>query len=836
MANGSNFEFGPFRIDAEQGALFRNDQPIALPPKDLGVLLVLVQNCGRIVTKEQLLAEVWPNSVIEEGNLARHIFNLRQALGDGENDTRHIETIPKRGYRFVAAVKTDPATPNNAVAMPVQKNHSRRGIYLTAALTVIAVLAGAGYFAFDGWQTANARREARAKALVDIAALIKKDQYGAAFTLAYPWIQAGNADPELTHLWHQVVLRIEPDVSEAGATVYFKPYNDFEGPWVLAGVTPFAKPVDAPRGPLRLKIEKPGFRTGYFVVSNPGLSLKSTAYPGARGVRPLTVSIPLTLSADASLPNEFVLVPHTDIPVILTGWATDFYARGERHDIPQFAIARTEVSNREFKEFVDAGGYDNPTYWEGLKFENGGRALSWNEARALFVDATHRPGPAGWRLSVYPEGQANFPVGGVSWYEAVAYARYRKLQLPTVHHWVRAAFTPNNAIFPTAQAISAHSRIRAATPVPVDTELAFGPWGTINTSGNVREWIWNFADGKALALGGAWTDPYGQYDHAYTTEPMNRSLEHGIRLMKNMDESPLPPKLLGPIHLVFDEPDVTREPVSSEAFTAMRFQFTATVPTPSEVLVTEVKRSDLWIAEEVELKFVDADSFFLYIMRPRNAKGRLHPVIYARGADCCDRLQPNRSSLDFLPEDIVLAGRALVLPIWQGSYERYTGPLSTDSKVATDRQRVRALDWHKDLVTALNYIETRQDMDIERTAFYGLSYGAMVIAPIAAAIEPRIKVVIFEACGLIHFQRLHPMLDAVNYLPRITIPALLIAGRFDHQMPLEKSQKRFFNLLGTPADKKSHVILDTAHGTRAAPNVVATVTTDWLDRYLGPVK
>jgi len=87
--------------------LLRDGQPVTLPPKDLETLLVLVERAGHIVEKEELLEKVWPGVFVEEGNLARHIFNLRQVLGDTEDGRKYIETIPRRGYRFVAAVRED---------------------------------------------------------------------------------------------------------------------------------------------------------------------------------------------------------------------------------------------------------------------------------------------------------------------------------------------------------------------------------------------------------------------------------------------------------------------------------------------------------------------------------------------------------------------------------------------------------------------------------------------------------------------------------------------------------------------------------------------------------
>ena len=111
------YQFGSYRLDAMERVLLRDGQPVTLPPKDLETLLVLVERAGHIVEKEELLDKVWPGVFIEEGNLARHIFNLRQVLGDSPDGRKYIETIPKRRYRFVAAVREDgePAAPHPPV-------------------------------------------------------------------------------------------------------------------------------------------------------------------------------------------------------------------------------------------------------------------------------------------------------------------------------------------------------------------------------------------------------------------------------------------------------------------------------------------------------------------------------------------------------------------------------------------------------------------------------------------------------------------------------------------------------------------------------------------------
>src|SRR5215510_3487354 len=104
------YEFDCFRLDCYEGVLLSEGRRLRLEPKDLEILLVLVENHGHTVGKEELLEKVWPGTFVEEGNLARHISVLRQVLSHGQNG-QYIETIPKRGYRFVAPVReVDPSS------------------------------------------------------------------------------------------------------------------------------------------------------------------------------------------------------------------------------------------------------------------------------------------------------------------------------------------------------------------------------------------------------------------------------------------------------------------------------------------------------------------------------------------------------------------------------------------------------------------------------------------------------------------------------------------------------------------------------------------------------
>ena len=103
--HGISYEFGEFRLDASQRVIFRSGRPVPLAPKVLETLLALVERGGTLVTKDELMARLWPDTFVEESNLTQNVFQLRKVLGEGQNGTNYIETVPRRGYRFVGEVK-----------------------------------------------------------------------------------------------------------------------------------------------------------------------------------------------------------------------------------------------------------------------------------------------------------------------------------------------------------------------------------------------------------------------------------------------------------------------------------------------------------------------------------------------------------------------------------------------------------------------------------------------------------------------------------------------------------------------------------------------------------
>src|SRR6185295_9818687 len=230
-----------------------------------------------------------------------------------------------------------------------------------------------------------------------------------------------------------------------------------------------------------------------------------------------SATIAMTLNVEREVPPGMVWVP--------AGAAT---APAPPADLPGYWIDTYEVSNRQFKAFVDGGGYTKKDYWKH-PFIKDGRERSWQQAVEEFRDATRRPGPAGWQLGTYPDGADDLPVGGVSWYEAAAYAEFTGKSLPTVYEWFAVAGGAGGV-----SDIMPLSNFGGRGPAPVGSYRGLARFGSYDMAGNVKEWAANSRDERRYVLGGSWDEAEYMFSRFDAKAPFSRDLTNGFRLVRRV--------------------------------------------------------------------------------------------------------------------------------------------------------------------------------------------------------------------------------------------------------------------------------------------------------------
>jgi formylglycine-generating enzyme required for sulfatase activity/predicted esterase len=668
---------------------------------------------------------------------------------------------------------------------------------IAAVLVVLATLAGAGAWL---WHRASRVRWAEREALPEITRLTDRGELNEAYRLALEAKKSIPDSAELQRRIDRITLPISVVTKPPGARVLVKGYATPEAPWETLGETPLEE-VRIPYALLRWRIEKEGFEP-----------FEGAPF-GAGSLRALGRGI--TLAPAGTAPAGMVRVPAgvfegigglhppRELPVVSVG---DYW------------IDRYEVTNREFKEFVDAGGYASREYWT-QPIVDGERTLAWEEAMEAFRDKTGRPGPATWQLGTYPEGEGDLPVGGVSWYEAAAYCSYRERSLPTIYHWYHAA------AFGQLSDILRFSNLGREGPVPVGSLQGLGPYGTYDMAGNVKEWCWNETRGRRYVLGGAWNDPPYMYQHLVARSPLDRAATHGVRCARFIEPASEP--LLASVTPAWEFPKA--EPVSDEVFEAYRAMY-AYDRTPLEAEVESVDDSSpYWRKEVVSFDAAYGNERVLALLfLPRNGTPPFQAVVWFPGGDAFAARSSERLASPFLFDFLPRSGRALVYPIYKGMYERFE-PFSRTGTGFRDH----FLQWSKDLGRTVDYLETREDLDPERRAYYGFSTGAS-FGPIFTALDPRFRASILIGGGLLPVP-LRPEMDVVNFAPRSRVPTLMINGREDFILAVEEAQRPFFDLLGAPEGDKRHALLEGGH-LPPDRNAIIREVLDWLDRYLGPLE
>ncbi len=691
----------------------------------------------------------------------------------------------------------------NELAGPFIHPASGRGVLSIkkpgVALVVLLLLIGLVYGTYWFLDRSGKISWARGAGVTEVARLTDEDRYFEAFTLASQIEPYATDDPLLLKTWPRfsryASIRSEP----AGAKIYIKDYDSPDQGWTLLGTSP----VDSVRLPisfLRLKFEKEGYTELYAATMARWIS-----------------SITFKLDKVGSLPNGMVHV---------SGGKNALELSGLEHidpiDLGDYLIDRYEVSNKEYKKFLEAGGYQNQDYWK-QPFVKNGKSLTWEEAMREFKDKTGRPGPSTWEIGSYPEGQADFPVAGVSWYEAVAYALFAGKSLPTIFHW-------NEEAQPTACSyVIPLSNFKNKGPDAVGKNQGLGAFGTLDMAGNVREWCWNADGEERFILGGGWNDETYMFTSAYTQLPFDRSVSNGFRCVRYREADTnlhlAMRSIARPVRDFLKEKPV---PDNVFKFFLPLFSYDRTD------LKSSIESSDTtedWVKQKIGFNAAYGNervTAFLFL--PRVGKVPYQTVVFFPGSNAIlDRssTQLQTGVIDF----VIKSGRAVLYPIYKGTYERNSG-ITTDVPFMTNAYKDWIIQIAKDLERSIDYLETRPDIDKEKLAYYGLSWGGR-LGILFVAVEKRFKASVHYVAGL-KFQRALPEVDPFNYASRVRIPVLMLNGRYDTFFPLETSQIPLYEMLGTPAAQKRHVVYETGH---FVPRIqLIREVLDWLDRYLGPVQ
>ena len=703
-------------------------------------------------------------------------------------------------YQHAAEVRTALEALQAPAAKPWRFNLRQPAV--VAAMVV--VLIAAGVLGVRGYVRASRARWAEKVALPEVAELLDSDRLFAAARLfheAEPYLQSS---PETVRLQESLSATVKViETAPAGARIYIRDYTDVEDGddttrWTLLGTSPMQTEQIPIRGFCLIRAVKEGFAPEEFVVSGPSTSVSTQLHALDTTPEGMVWVTEAKRSYNASFPAPAV-------------------------DLPGYWLDRYEVTNREFKRFVDSGGYQKRDYWKE-PFIRDGRSLSWEQALADFRDATGRPGPSTWQLGTYADGAADFPVAGVSWYEAAAYAEYAGKSLPTVYHWYRAAGLGAYSEILTLSNFSGHGAAR------VGRYLGLGPFGTYDMAGNVKEWVLNPnpAGNRRYILGGAWNEPPYLYSLPDARNAFERSASFGFRCAKYV--LPLPPALAGPVP--FASRDRTKDrPADDQAYNIYRrlHSYDRTDLKSSVDSVDET--SPYWRMEKVTFQAAYGDERVIArLYLPKGFAPPYQTVVYFPGADALSARDAEALHDDPF-EFVVRSGRALMFPAYKGMLER--GPSAYYHQLGqTNRWIEMNLQWSKDLGRSLDYLETRPDINMAKIAYCGFSLGA-AMAPRLIAIEPRFKAAVLLSGGT--FEKVPPEVDAWNFAPHVKIPVLMLNGRDDFRFPLETSQIPLFQALGTPAKDKQHVLFDGGHIILVNRPELMKQVLDWLDKYLGPV-
>jgi dienelactone hydrolase len=608
-------------------------------------------------------------------------------------------------------------------------------------------------------------------------------------------------DPEIESLWREFssIFKLESDPS--GAQVSFKSYERPADDWQLIGTTPSEARI--PNGLQRFRITLAGYDEVEMADTVPGMLEKPDM------AELLGIPMPRLIQLQAIDPNrdDMVFVPGGEKVHLITAGGVP-----PKRPIADYFVDRFPVTNADFKEFVDAGGYDDAAFWVDTDLAT---------VKSRCIDSTSKPGPAAWRFGNYPEGDDDYPVTGISWHEAAAFARFRGGMLPTAAHWNLAAREYQETVSAFSGAVVAQSNFGDSLR-PVHESTAIGAYGVRDIAGNAREWVRNEMRDERATLGACHRDPGYMFIFNAPADPWQRDGITGFRTIVSTGDDTHLERPIG----TFGEPR-DLEPVSEDVFDVLSTQFTYNPQTPqvtSSEFNTGEHRTRL---ERLELRYPDGTALTVFIQQLRQPARRQPIVVFPGQSEFFIHRSSDPRETFSMFRTLVESGRTLVMPVYHGSNERYAGVWQMNDEEQKIYYRDTQPVWHKEIGQTVDYLATRDDIIHDEPVFLGASYGVAMPLP-AAIMEQRFRAFALLHGGLVPWARdlRAPISDMKNFLPRLTRPTFLLSGRYDTVFPLV-SQEALYQRIGTPEADKTWIQYDGGHGFITDKEMLELV--NWLD-------
>ena len=602
----------------------------------------------------------------------------------------------------------------------------------------------------------------------------------------------------------------EIKTQQDGVSISWRAYASNDE-WRLIGRSPI-QPLRLPRGILQFKLEKEGYETSYFSSSNPSLKLYNSPVEFGWSLEPINIQ------PQGSIPPGMTYIQGGNFIPALTGAGVDPVY------LHPFYIDKFEVTNKDFKGFMDAGGYSNSQYWVEMDFIQDGVSISFEQAQEIMIDSTGMTGPAGWEVGTYLQGTENKPVTGISWYEALAYARYKGNILPPMYHWAKAAFPPDEIISPISPKLLKTSNF--SREKIEDIGQGEGAYGTFDMAGNAKDWVWNIFGGRGLTLGGAFDEPTYLASQTSPQPRMDRSLKNGFRTARLINPRDLNP-FGDPIETQAPKDLSFYKPMSDEVFKVYSRSFEVDSSKPKSKVIYVDDSHPIWIKERISIEVgYNEEMMDMLIFKPKNSFGPSSPVVIHPGSNYystppeIDDINPGEFSLDFL----IKSGKTLVWPAWKGSLNRMPATRSGGDRMRDFRNLYIA--WVGDTDKTLDYLETRNDIDTDNIFYLGMSYGALFNTH-TLLFENRYKGAILYVGGV--FPTYPPLVDGINHMPRIDTPFLMLNGEQDYLVP-KSAAMYFYQSTGTPEKDKKIVFYDSGHWPLPR-NQMIKETLDFIKKY-----